>query len=47
MNGEILVNESSFKGITIEFTIPVTMSVPKHFRSGEERRIEVEDSQEE
>jgi K+-sensing histidine kinase KdpD len=47
MNGEIIVNESSFKGITIEFTIPVRMATPKHYRSGEEKRIEVERSQEE
>lgn len=47
MNGEILVTDSSFKGIAIEFTIPVKMSIPKYFNSGEESRIEVEDSQEE
>jgi K+-sensing histidine kinase KdpD len=47
MNGEIIVNESSFKGITIEFTIPVKMATPKHYRSGEEKRIAVERSQEE
>lgn len=48
MQGEILVSESSFKGITIEFSIPVGMVTPKHFRSGEnERKIEVERPQEE
>lgn len=41
MNGEILVKDSSFKGITIEFTIPVTMVTPKHFHSG----VEIERSQ--
>ena len=43
MNGEILVKDSSFKGITIEFSIPVTMVTPKHFHSG----VEVERSHEE
>ena len=43
MKGEILVKDSSFKGITIEFTIPVNMVTPKHFHSG----VEIERSQEE
>ena len=43
MKGEILVTESSFKGITIEFTIPVKMVTPKHFHSG----VEIEPSHEE
>ena len=43
MKGEILVTESSFKGITIEFTIPVSMVTPKHFHSG----VEIERSHEE
>jgi K+-sensing histidine kinase KdpD len=43
MKGEILVTESSFKGITIEFTIPVKMVTPKHFHSG----VEVERSHDE
>lgn len=43
MNGEIVVMESSFKGITIEFTIPVNMVTPKHFHSG----VEIERSHEE
>lgn len=43
MNGEILVKDSSFKGITIEFSIPVKMVTPKHFHSG----VEVERSHEE
>jgi K+-sensing histidine kinase KdpD len=47
MQGEIQVSESSFKGITIEFTIPVRMVTPKHYRSGEQRRMEVESSHEE
>ena len=47
MQGEILVTDSSFKGNTIEFSIPVRMVTPKHFRSGEASRIEVERPQEE
>jgi len=48
MQGEIQVSESSFKGITIEFSIPVKMVTPKHYRSGEERKkMEVERSHEE
>jgi K+-sensing histidine kinase KdpD len=43
MNGDILVKDSSFKGITIECTIPVNMVTPKHFHSG----VEVQQSQEE
>jgi K+-sensing histidine kinase KdpD len=42
MNGDILVKDSSFKGIAIEFTIPVRMVTPKHFHSG----VEIERSQE-
>jgi len=47
MEGEILVTDSSFKGNTIEFSIPVRMVTPKHFRSGEVSRIVVERPQEE
>ena len=47
MQGEILVTDSSFKGNTIEFSIPVRMVTPKHFRSGEVSRIVVERPQEE
>jgi K+-sensing histidine kinase KdpD len=43
MKGEILVKDSSFKGINIEFTIPVKMVTPKHYHSG----VEIERSQEE
>ena len=42
MKGEIMVSDSSFKGITIEFSIPVRVLTPKHYHSGEESRIEVE-----
>jgi K+-sensing histidine kinase KdpD len=47
MKGEILVTDSSFKGNTIEFSIPVRMVTPKHFRSGEVSRIVVERPKEE
>ena len=47
MEGEILVTDSSFKGNTIEFSIPVRMVTPKHFRSGEVSRIVVERPKEE
>ena len=47
MQGEILVTDSSFKGNTIEFSIPVRMVTPKHFRSGQVSRIVVERPQEE
>jgi K+-sensing histidine kinase KdpD len=47
MNGEILVTDSSFKGITIEFSVPVKTVTPKYYRSGEVDRVEVERSQEE
>jgi K+-sensing histidine kinase KdpD len=47
MNGEIRVKDSSFKGITIEFTIPVKTVTPKYYSSGEVDRIEVERSQKE
>jgi len=41
MNGEILVSDSSFKGITIEFTIPVKLFTPEYYYSGEENRVVV------
>jgi len=47
MHGEIQVSGSSFKGITIEFSIPVRMVTPKYFNSGKENKLEVERSQEE
>ncbi len=47
MGGNIQVSDSSFKGISIEFSIPVTQVVPKHYHSGELKRIEVEGPQEE
>jgi K+-sensing histidine kinase KdpD len=46
MKGEILVKDSSFKGITIEFSIPIRTVTPKYYRSGEVDRIEVERSRE-
>ena len=47
MKGEILVTDSSFKGITIEFSIPIRLITPKHYSSGGVDRIEVERSQKE
>ena len=43
MKGEVTVKDSSFKGTTIECTIPVRMVTPKHYQSGEaDRMIRVE-----
>lgn len=47
MGGEILVTESSFKGITIEFSIPVRMVTPKYFNAEGAKKKEVERSHEE
>jgi K+-sensing histidine kinase KdpD len=47
MGGTIIVSDSSFKGISIEFSIPVTAVIPKHYHSGELNSIEVEGPQEE
>jgi K+-sensing histidine kinase KdpD len=46
MGGEIQVTDSSFKGITIEFSIPVKNVTPKYYSAGGVR-MEVEGSQEE
>ncbi len=34
MDGEIRVSDSSFKGTTIEFSIPVKLVTPKYYQSG-------------
>ena len=47
MKGEIIVSDSSFKGITIEFSIPVKKVTPKYYKKGEIDRVEMEDSLEE
>ncbi len=47
MNGEVRVTDSSFKGITIELSIPIRKVTPKYYRSGEIDRMEVERSQQE
>lgn len=48
MKGEIIVKDSSFKGTTIEFSIPVRTVTPKYYHTGETDRIEeVERPQEE
>ncbi len=47
MKGEIRVSDSSFKGITIEFSIPIRQITPKYYSSGEIRRTTVEGTQKE
>jgi len=42
MKGEIMVKDSSFKGTTIEFSIPVKTVTPKYYKTGEADRIKVE-----
>ena len=42
MDGEILVKDSSFKGTTIEFSIPVKTVTPKYYQQGEADRIKVD-----
>ena len=34
MGGEVIVSDSSFKGTTIEFSIPVKMVTPKYYQKG-------------
>jgi K+-sensing histidine kinase KdpD len=47
MKGEIMVTDSSFKGITIEFSIPIRQITPKYYSSGEISRTAVEGTQKE
>jgi len=47
MKGEIIVKDSSFKGTTIEFSIPVKTVTPKYYQTGEADRIKVERPQDE
>lgn len=47
MNGEITVKDSSFKGTTIEFSIPVRTVTPKYYQSGVYDRIKIERPQNE
>ena len=42
MNGKVTVKDSSFKGTTIEFSIPARTVTPKHYHAGEAARIKVE-----
>lgn len=42
MKGQITVSDSSFKGTTIEFSIPVRTVTPKYYQSGEADRIVIE-----
>ena len=47
MKGELLVKDSSFKGITIEISIPIRTVTPKYYNRGVADRVEVEGSQDE
>ena len=42
MNGVVTVKDSSFKGTTIECSIPVRTITPKYYQSGEVEKIKVE-----
>ena len=42
MNGEIMAGDSSFKGTTIECSIPVKTVTPKYYQSVESDKIKVE-----
>ena len=42
MDGKITVKDSSFKGTTIEFSIPARTVTPRHYHTGETDRIKVE-----
>ena len=46
MKGEIDVSDSSFKGTTIEFSIPVRTVTPKYYKSGETEKVRLERPQE-
>jgi len=47
MNGDAVVKDSSFKGTTIEFSIPVKTVTPKYYQSGVVERTKVERPQNE
>lgn len=47
MQGEITVSDSSFKGTTIEFSIPVKMVTPKYYQTGNTLGIVVEKGEKE
>jgi len=42
MKGEILVKDSSFKGTTIECSIPVRTVTPKYYHQGDTERLKIE-----
>jgi K+-sensing histidine kinase KdpD len=42
MNGKVTVKDSSFKGTTIEFSIPARTVTPKHYHAGEADGIKAE-----
>ncbi len=46
MNGSITISDSSFKGNTIEFSIPVKMITPKHYQSGVVKGIRIDQPRE-
>jgi K+-sensing histidine kinase KdpD len=46
MKGEITVKDSSFKGTTIEFSIPVRTVTPKYYQPGETEKVKLERPQE-
>jgi signal transduction histidine kinase len=47
MNGEIVVKDSSFKGTTIELSIPVTVVTPKYYKTSVIGRNDAESRKEE
>jgi K+-sensing histidine kinase KdpD len=47
MGGEIMVKDSSFKGTTIECSIPIRSVTPKYYQQGETVRMKIERPNEE
>jgi len=46
MSGEIIVKDSSFKGTTIEFSIPARTITPKYYKATEIEKVKLKRSQE-
>ncbi len=44
MKGEIMVKDSSFKGTTIEFSLPVRTVIPKYYQQRDTGRMQIEGS---
>ncbi len=42
MNGEIVVKDSSFKGTTIECSIPIQTVIPKYYQTGDTGKVKIE-----